>query len=101
MDKPLPLIIGAGPVGLGAAVYLAQAGIATRIIDVREKPSQESRALAVNPRTLEILEETGVTEKMLHLGFPIRAARFSQPGKPAGELSFKDELHHKYPFMLA
>jgi 2-polyprenyl-6-methoxyphenol hydroxylase-like FAD-dependent oxidoreductase len=44
------------PVGLGAALYLAQAGVATRIIHVAEKPSQESRALAVNPRTLEILE---------------------------------------------
>jgi len=56
--------------------------------------------LAVNPRTLEILEPTGVTEKMLALGLPFRGVRFSQRGKPARELLFKGQVHHKYPFIL-
>jgi len=56
--------------------------------------------LAVNPRTLEILESTGLTEKMLSLGKRIRGVRFSQRGEPVGEFLFEGELHHKYPFIL-
>ena len=32
MKKEPPLIVGAGPVGLGAALYLAEANIKTRVI---------------------------------------------------------------------
>lgn len=99
-QSPLPLIVGAGPVGLGAALLLRQAGIATRIIDMAEKPSEHSKALAVNPRTLELLEATGVTEKMLAIGLRIRGARFQMSGKWSGELSLSS-LKHKFPFMLA
>ncbi len=98
--KPNPLIVGAGPVGLGAALFLHRAGISARIIDEAEKPSIYSKALAVNPRTLEILEQTGVTEKMLALGLPIRGGRFWQHEKVIGEMRF-EKLLHKYRFMLA
>jgi 2-polyprenyl-6-methoxyphenol hydroxylase-like FAD-dependent oxidoreductase len=69
-----PLIVGAGPVGLAACLLLAGAGVSTRIIDSARR-SEHSRALALNPRTLELLEITGVTERILELGTPIRAAR--------------------------
>jgi 2-polyprenyl-6-methoxyphenol hydroxylase-like FAD-dependent oxidoreductase len=96
----IPIIVGAGPVGLGAALLLRQAGIAVRIVDMAGGPSLNSKALAVNPRTLELLEPTGVTAKMLSLGIRIRRARFQKVGKWGGELSL-DALKHKYPFMLA
>ena len=100
MNQSVPLIVGAGPVGLGVAVYLVQANIPTRVIEPLVKPTSESRALAVNPRTLEILESTGLTEKMLSLGKRIRGVRFSQRGEPVGEFLFEGELHDKYPFIL-
>lgn len=56
----LPLIIGAGPTGLAAALFLARRGIASRIVDQAPEPEAESRALAVNPRTLEILDTIGL-----------------------------------------
>jgi 2-polyprenyl-6-methoxyphenol hydroxylase-like FAD-dependent oxidoreductase len=96
----LPLIAGAGPVGLAAALFLARGGVRTRIIERREHPSTQSRALAVNPRTLELLEPTGVTAKMLELGLPIRGGQFWRNGKVAAHVSFSG-LQHKYPFMLA
>ena len=100
MNQSVPFIVGAGPVGLGVAVYLVQANIPTRVIEPLVKPTSESRALAVNPRTLEILESTGLTEKMFSLGKRIRGVRFSQRGEPVGEFLFEGELHHKYPFIL-
>lgn len=99
-QEMLPLIVGAGPVGLGAALLLRRGGTVTRVIDTAEQPSRWSKALAVNPRTLELLESTGVTEKMLKIGLRIHGVKFRVNGKVIGELSL-DSLHHKYPFMLA
>jgi 2-polyprenyl-6-methoxyphenol hydroxylase-like FAD-dependent oxidoreductase len=100
MMDAFPLIVGAGPVGMSAALFLAEAGIRTRIIDVKDQPSHHSKALAVNPRTLELLERTGVTQTMLANGLRIRGGRFWKHGKPAADVLF-EALPHKYPFMLA
>lgn len=97
-SKP-PLIVGAGPVGLAAALLLKHEGINVRIIDSELNPSPYSKALAVNPRTLELLEHTGITEEMLKRGKPIQEMHFYINNKPR-TLPIKD-LKHKYPFMLA
>jgi 2-polyprenyl-6-methoxyphenol hydroxylase-like FAD-dependent oxidoreductase len=94
-----PLIVGAGPTGKGAALFLARAGIATRVIDIAPEPARQSKALAVNPRTLELLEPTGVTEQMLAVGLPIRRARLHN-GPQIVDILF-NELPSKYQFMLA
>jgi 2-polyprenyl-6-methoxyphenol hydroxylase-like FAD-dependent oxidoreductase len=95
-----PIIAGAGPVGLGAALFLAREGIAARVVEEREEPSRASRALAVNPRTLEILEPTGLTRRILELGSPIRGVRFHRRGRVIATLSFAG-IHPNYPFMVA
>lgn len=95
-----PLIVGAGPVGLGAALFLAEHGPAPRIVEMRTEPSVQSRALAVNPRTLDILEPAGVTQRMLELGLPIHEASFHRRERVIGNLSLTG-IHPKYPFMLA
>jgi 2-polyprenyl-6-methoxyphenol hydroxylase-like FAD-dependent oxidoreductase len=96
----IPLIAVGGPVGLAAALFLKRDGMATRVAERAEVRSPFSRALAVNPRTMEILEPTGVTAKMLALGLPMRGARMWRGEKTVAELSFKS-LRSKYPFMLA
>jgi 2-polyprenyl-6-methoxyphenol hydroxylase-like FAD-dependent oxidoreductase len=59
--SPNILIIGAGPVGLTAALELARRGIASRIIDNNApSPVNESRALAVNQRSMDLLAPSGV-----------------------------------------
>ena len=55
------LIVGAGPVGLASALELARRGIELRIIDKAETPSKLSKAIGVNPRTLELLEPSGAS----------------------------------------
>ncbi|ANI40173.1 FAD-dependent monooxygenase [Mycolicibacterium vaccae] len=62
------LIVGAGPTGLTAALELSRLGVPVRIVDLAEDPSQESRALAVQARTLELMRVRGVGEQMLALG---------------------------------
>lgn len=69
MIKPLEnrqvFIAGGGPVGLTAAIELKRRGFDLRIIDPDSGPSAESRALAVNARTLDLMEPSGVTEMLL------------------------------------
>ncbi len=57
--KPI-LIVGAGPCGLTAAVYLTHYGIPVRIIDKKIGPTKTSNAVGVQARTLELLEEVGL-----------------------------------------
>lgn len=94
-----PIIAGAGPVGLGAALFLARQGCTTRLVEIRDEPARQSRALAVNPRTLTLLQPSGVTDQMLELGSPIRGVQFHRSGRVAAALSFAG-VHPKYPFML-
>ncbi len=58
--KPV-LIVGAGPTGMTAAMELSRMGIPVRIIDKAKKPSTTSRALAVQTRTIELMELRGLS----------------------------------------
>lgn len=99
-DVDRPMIVGAGPVGLGAALLLAMQGGAPRVVEMRDEPSPLSKALAVNPRTLDILEPSGLTREILELGKPIRGVRFHRRGRVIAALSFAG-IHPKYPFLIA
>ncbi len=95
-----PLIVGAGPVGLGASLFVERQGLSVRVVEQLDKPVHESKALAVNPRTLEILEDTGVTKQMLEIGLPIRNAVLHRRGREVASISLAG-IHPRYPFMLA
>ncbi|MEU8390435.1 FAD-dependent monooxygenase [Micromonospora sp. NPDC048843] len=62
------LVIGAGPTGLAMAGQLAASGVRVRVVDRSLDRVQESRALAVQPRTLEVLAGLGVTDEMTAVG---------------------------------
>ncbi|UBM33899.1 FAD-dependent monooxygenase [Bremerella sp. TYQ1] len=100
MTHSPPLIIGAGPVGMAAAALLSRYDIVPRIVDKRAEPSRYSKALAINPRTLELLEKSGLTDKLLALGRKIHGATIHRNGRVIAEIDF-EEIEHRFPFMLA
>ena len=57
------LIIGAGPVGLFLAAELARHGVLARVVDKNPGPSVHSKALGVQPRTLEMFADCGVLDE--------------------------------------
>ncbi|MGZ8802933.1 MAG: FAD-dependent oxidoreductase, partial [Mycobacterium sp.] len=87
-DIPV-LIVGAGPTGLTAALELSRLGVAVRIVDRAEQPSSESRALAVQARTLELLRVRGVGDLMLGLGNRAHSAALYAEGRKLAPI----ELH--------
>ena len=68
-DPVLPvLVVGAGPTGLMVANELTRHGVPLRIIDRGPAPATTSRALVVQPRTLEILDDIGVIDQTIAAG---------------------------------
>jgi 2-polyprenyl-6-methoxyphenol hydroxylase-like FAD-dependent oxidoreductase len=62
------LIVGAGPTGLTLAAQLHAHGASVRIVDRQLDRVHESRALAVQPRTLEVLRAFGISEQLVERG---------------------------------
>jgi 2-polyprenyl-6-methoxyphenol hydroxylase-like FAD-dependent oxidoreductase len=62
------LVVGAGPTGLTLAGQLQAMGSTVRIVDRQAHRVHESRALAVQPRTLEVLRGLGVTSQLVDEG---------------------------------
>lgn len=85
--SPQVLIAGAGPVGLAAALFLTRRGVPVRLVDPAPEPTRTSRALGVNPRTLALLEDTGVAAAIEAEAQPMRALRLHRRGRPLAELT--------------
>ncbi len=95
-------VVGAGPVGLTAALALAQRGFPVTVLEAGEGLATESRASTFHPPTLELLDELGVLPELLHLGLvaPVFAYRDRRDGSAATfDLGLlKDDT--RYPFRL-
>lgn len=59
------LVVGAGPTGLMAALVLARRGVRTLVIDPKAGPTRESRAIVLQSRSLEILDQLGIAQPVL------------------------------------
>lgn len=57
--------MGAGPTGLLLAVTLTKLGVDVVLTDGKDGPTRESRALAVQARTMEILDQLGLAAAFL------------------------------------
>ncbi|KAA8650299.1 uncharacterized protein ATNIH1004_002982 [Aspergillus tanneri] len=64
MSKVDVLIVGAGPAGLMAAAWMAQADIDTLVIDKKLSHTHFGRADGLESRTMEILDSFGLGEQI-------------------------------------
>jgi 2-polyprenyl-6-methoxyphenol hydroxylase-like FAD-dependent oxidoreductase len=98
MTRPI-LVIGAGPVGLTAALELSRRGLPVRIVEKERQRERFSKALAVNPRSLELLQASGVTDRLLAEGLRIKRFRVVGEHRVLAKMKFK-ELESRYKFVL-
>lgn len=94
------LVVGAGPVGLFMAAELNRHGVSCRIVDKNDGPTHDTRAAAIQARTLEILESIGLADEFVRVGNVCHAkATYTSDHKLIKYLTF-DELDSAFPFVL-
>jgi NADPH-dependent dioxygenase len=70
--KPQVLIVGAGPVGLFLALVLTKRGISVHIVDSEWRTGAHSYALALHPRSLQLLDRLGLVSEALEDAYRVR-----------------------------
>ncbi len=101
MDTDI-LVAGAGPTGLALALWLHKLGARFRIVDRNPAPAQESRALVVHARTLELYAQAGFAQEAIANGLEFAAVNLWARGAKAGRIALGDigtDLS-PYPYML-
>lgn len=93
------IVVGAGPTGLMLACELALAGVRTRILERRDAPQLDSRALTLHPRSVELMDQRGLADRFLALGRTVPGWHFAGLGT---QLDFGAlDSRHGYTLFLA
>jgi 2-polyprenyl-6-methoxyphenol hydroxylase-like FAD-dependent oxidoreductase len=92
------VVVGAGPVGLAVAVGLRLYGHDVVVVDQQAEGANTSRACVIHPRTLEVLEELGVTKRLVDLGLELEDFAIRAGDRKLIPVGFAD-LPTEYPFV--
>ncbi|WP_330182113.1 FAD-dependent monooxygenase [Nocardia sp. NBC_01503] len=92
-------IVGAGPAGLTTGIALADAGVDVLLLDRLAEGANTSRAAVVHARTLEVLEQFGITEEMHERGIVVPNFVMRDGERAIARISFAD-LPTRYPYTL-
>ena len=92
------LIVGAGPTGLMLANQLGRRGIRPIIIDRHSGPAQQSRAMAVHARTLEIYSKLGIAARAVESGEQGNGANMWVGGTLKARVPLEDMGKNLSPF---
>ncbi len=76
MTRDRVIVVGAGPVGLVAATYLASEGIPVTVIEAQREIPDDLRASTFHPPTLDFLARFGITDTLLAQGLVCRYWQF-------------------------
>ena len=99
-DEQRVLIVGAGPVGLVAAISLLEEGIPVTVLEASSDLAVDLRASTFHPPTLDFLDRLGLTDGLIERGIkcPLWQFRDRQEGEIATfDLGLlKDETAHPY-----
>jgi len=97
--NPDALVVGAGPVGLVAAAELARRGVRVRVLDKLAQPTDQSRAIAVHARSLDMLDRMGIVDEMVSTGVKAIAMQLYAGHRRLFRIPFGD-VDSAFPFTL-
>jgi 2-polyprenyl-6-methoxyphenol hydroxylase-like FAD-dependent oxidoreductase len=93
------VIVGAGPTGLSLACALAAQGVDYMILDKADQGGNTSRAAVIHARTLEVLDEIGVTDELCGRGVVVPRFTIRDRDRALLHVPFGG-LPTKYPYTL-
>lgn len=91
------IIVGAGPVGLAAALELANHGTASVVLDDNDVVSVGSRAICWAKRALEVLDRVGVGEACVAKGVTWKVGRTFHRAAEVFTFDLQPDAGHKMP----
>lgn len=94
------VIIGAGPVGLTAAIDLAQNGVPVVVLDDDNTVSQGSRAICFAKRTLDILDRLGTGQCMVDKGVTWNTGKVFCRDQAIYEFNLLSDTGHQRPAFI-
>lgn len=97
--RPL-VIIGAGPVGLTAALDCARRGIPVVVLDDNNSVSMGSRAVCYAKRSLELLDRLGQGEALAAQGIRWQVGKVFFRDELAYQFDLLPQSQHKMPAMI-
>jgi 3-(3-hydroxy-phenyl)propionate hydroxylase len=93
-------IVGAGPVGLAAAIDLAQRDVPVVLIDDADRIGEGSRGICWSKRTLEILDRLGVGERLVAHGVTWKLGKVFHGDALLFAFDLLPEEGHKMPAFI-
>jgi 2-polyprenyl-6-methoxyphenol hydroxylase-like FAD-dependent oxidoreductase len=96
---PEVLVVGAGPVGLVAALFLQKHGVRAEIVDQHQRTTQHSYALAIHPQTLRILDEAGLSSRLIAAGQKLTGVAFYEGRERRAAIDYSS-LSSDHPYLL-
>ena len=94
------VVVGAGPVGLTAALDLARRGLSVVVVDYNDTGRVGSRAVCHAQRTLEIWVRLGCAAALLAKGVSGRVGKVFFGDARAYQFDLLPEPHHTMPAMI-
>ena len=99
-DRHDVVIVGAGPIGLTAALDLAARGIKSVVLDDNNTVSVGSRAVCYAKRPLEIWDRLGVADRMIDKGIGWKHGRVFFRDREVYDFDLLPEAGHKIPAFI-
>lgn len=85
--QPQVLVVGAGPVGLMAALELHRRGLRVSVVEEKDKGEAKSYAVVLHGRVLRALVELGLTDTLTWQGCPLKQVTLFSDGERRATLT--------------
>lgn len=94
------IVVGAGPVGLSAAIDLALAGVRVVLLDDADRIGEGSRAICFSKRSLEILDRLGPGGDLVARGVTWQRGRVFLGDRELYDFDLLPETGHRMPAFI-